>query len=107
MEKKTYYIAVDLGPNAGEIHEQAHDFDAVYDFEIKATPQEIKELEHLFSEIAEEDLDTFIQAHLPYKNKERQAEHNYDDRLEEVYRMIYRLGTEETKTRMKESGMII
>ncbi|SFJ73222.1 hypothetical protein [Thermoflavimicrobium dichotomicum] len=107
MEKKTYYVSIDLGPYAGEIRDQPDPTDPVFDFEIQATSEEIQKLEHLFSEIAEEDYDTFIQAHLPYRTEERMEEHNYDDRIKAVYQLIYHLGTKETKKRMKESGMII
>lgn len=107
MEKKTFYVSIDMGPRAGMIHDQPDDTDPVFDFEIQATEGEIKKLEQLFSYISEKDTATFFQANIPYQKKEQMEEKSYDEALAEVYRYIYQLGTPETKRRMKESGMII
>ncbi len=107
MEKKTYYVSLDMGPQTGMIHDQPDDTDPVFDFEIQATEEEIKRLEQLFSYIAEKDTTIFFQAHIPYLDKEKMEKNSYDEALAEVYHYIYELGTPETKRRMKESGMII
>ncbi|MBA4495997.1 hydrolase [Paenactinomyces guangxiensis] len=107
MEKKTYYVTVDIGPNAGEIREEINLNDAVYDFEIRATPEEISRLEKLFEETQENDFHTFITAHIPYETRERlQDSRREDEKIDQIYQMIYQLGTEETKRKMKQSGII-
>jgi hypothetical protein len=108
MEKKTYYVTIDNGPQAGEIRERPDFDDPVYDYEIEATEEEINQLEKLFMELEESDWKTFKLAHIPYETQERMQESkNMDHKFASIYHYIYKLGTEMTKKRMKESGMII
>jgi hypothetical protein len=104
--KKTYYVTVEIGPRSGEIRDHLEVNDVNYDFEIKATPDEIDRLERLFREAEEEDFTTFVKAHTPFLDNESEDNVKEDDTLRKIYRMIYQLGTEETKRRMDESGMI-
>lgn len=107
MEKKTYYVTVDIGPHTGEIREQLKQNDAVYDFEIEATPEEISQLEQLFTETQETDFSTFVQAHLPFETRERsKVSWEEDEQIDKIYQMIYQLGTDNTKAKMRESGLI-
>jgi len=107
MEKQTYYVTVDIGSNVGQIRDQLSVNDPNYDFEIKATEEEIHQLEELFERTQEKDFQTFFVAHLPYQTRERaQASREEDNKISQIYQMIYRLGTEETKRRMREAGII-
>lgn len=107
MEKQTYYVTVDIGSNAGQIRDQLSLNDPNYDFEIEATEEEIHQLEELFERIEEDDFQTFLVAHLPYRTKERaELSREEDKKISQIYQMIYRLGTEETKKQMRESGII-
>ncbi|MBA4544429.1 MULTISPECIES: hypothetical protein [Thermoactinomyces] len=105
-DKKTYYVTVEIGQRSGEIRDHLEVNDANYDFEIKATEEEIERLERLFREAEEEDFTTFVKAHIPFLDNESQENVKEDGTLRKIYRMIYQLGTEETKRRMDESGMI-
>jgi hypothetical protein len=107
LEKKTYYVTVDIGPHTGEIREEINLNDPLYDFEIRATPEEISRLEELFERTQETDFRTFLKAHIPYETRERMQESKKEDaQIDEIYRMIYELGTDETKKKMRESGLI-
>ncbi len=101
MEKETYFVTVD-----GTINTVQNFNDAPYDYEILASDAEIQELQVLFQRAYNEDFTTFFQANLPYRTEEREKE-NYDvDRyIQEIYAAIYRLGSEETKKRLKETGL--
>jgi hypothetical protein len=105
-DKKTYYVTVEIGQRSGEIRDHLEVNDANYDFEIKATEEEIERLERLFREAEEEDFTTLVKAHIPFLDNESQENVKEDGTLRKIYRMIYQLGTEETKRRMDESGMI-
>lgn len=107
MEKQIYYVTVDVGPQTGEIRDEIDLNDPNYDFEIEATKEEIHQLEELFERTQEKDISTFALAHMPYQTKDRaQKSREEDDQITKIYQMIYRLGTEQTKKRMRESGMV-
>lgn len=107
MEKQTYYVTVDIGSNVGQIRNEISHNDPDYDFEIWATEEEIHQLEELFERTQEEDFANFFIAHIPYETEKRlEKNQKEDDLISQIYRMIYRLGTEETKKRMEESGLI-
>jgi len=48
MEKKTYYVTIHSGGMIGEIKEHVDLNDSYYDFEIMATPEEIRRLKSPF-----------------------------------------------------------
>ncbi|MFC7441621.1 hypothetical protein [Laceyella putida] len=106
MEKTRYYVTVDIGPRAGEIRETLEVNDPNYDFEIEATREEIERLEKLFNEVGDTDFSTFVLAHIPFLNNERKENVTEDQKIQEIYRMIYQLGTPATKERMKEAGLV-
>lgn len=107
MEKQIYYVTVDIGTHVGQIRDRIDLNDPNYDFEIEATEEEILQLEELFERVQEKDVSTFVLAHLPYETKERaQKSREEDDYITQIFQMIYQLGTDETKQRMRESKMI-
>jgi hypothetical protein len=106
MDKKTYYVTVDIGPRSGEIRDYLELNDTHYDFEIEATPEEISRLQQMFEEVEDRDFVTFVKAHIPFLNNEAEESLAEDEKVRQIYRMIFELGTEETKQRMKESGLI-
>jgi|UPI0004080077 hypothetical protein len=106
MEKKTYYVTVDIGPRAGEIRETLDVNDPNYDFEIEATPEEINRLEQMFNQVEETDFSTFVVAHIPFLDNERKENVTEDKQIEKIYRTIYELGTPETKERMRSAGLV-
>jgi hypothetical protein len=106
MKKKTYYVTVDLGSHAGEIRETFDGNDAAYDFEIQATEEEIAELEQLYEQVETVDSKTFLIAHVPYLDNEREENLQEDQLIEKIYKKIYELGTEQTKRKMEKSGLV-
>jgi hypothetical protein len=102
MDKKTYYVTVD-----GTIHEEQLLDDAPYDYAIEASDEEIQALQSLFDETYDHDWHTFVEAHLPYKTEKRQqASLEVDENVREIYKMIYQLGTEETKQSIASLGLL-
>ena len=101
MEKLTYYVSV----QAGTILEEQGD--AAYEFVIQATPKEADQLQELLDLKQESEDETFwrgIMPAVPYH--EDQANDEYDDSLRGVFERVYRLGTQQTKEFMEQSGMI-
>jgi hypothetical protein len=105
MEKKTYYVTMDIGQHAGEIRDFLEENDGVYDFEIQATPDEIGRLEDLFMQVQDTDFKMFWLAHIPFLDNERKENLDEDHLIRRIYRMIYELGTDETKERIRRAGI--
>ncbi|SHE88663.1 hypothetical protein SAMN05444392_104131 [Seinonella peptonophila] len=106
MDKKRYYISIDTAANAGQIHEMPVSDDPYYDYEVEATPEQIAQLESLFVEMEESDFRSFLKAHIPYETQERMQESWTEDaKLSAIYRMIYKLGTDQTKVAIEQAGL--
>jgi len=102
MKKESYYVTVD-----GTIHTEKLLDDAPYDFEIQATDEEMKNLQDLFQRTYNNDWDTYLEAHLPYRTKERQKEStDVDQNVRDIYSAIYQLGTDETKKSIQSLGLL-
>ncbi|UFJ41181.1 hypothetical protein LOK74_01060 [Brevibacillus humidisoli] len=101
MEKKRYYVSV----QAGTVLENKGD--AAYEYEIEATPEEVQALMILLEEKYDDDWLTFFRAHIsgvPYHyDRENDL---YDNDLREIYSLIHRLGTEETKRQIESAGLV-
>lgn len=106
LEKKTYYVTLDLGTHTGEIREHKEVNDYVYNYEIQATDEEINQLENLFDQLRTSDVRTYLIAHVPYLNNEQPENVIVDQRIQEFYQTIYRLGTEHTKQAMEQAGLV-
>jgi hypothetical protein len=106
LEKKIYYVTVDVGPRTGQIREQIELNDANYDFEIFATAEEVAKLQQLLTELQETDFQTFALAHIPFLDNDQAEDRTEDRQIEQVYRMIYQLGTEQTKEQIRRAGII-
>jgi hypothetical protein len=100
MDKKTYYIAV--GP--GEIMENQGD--SSYEFEIVATQEDIDRLEDLFEEKDNADQSSHVHAWLPFIHTYDGPNKDHDYYLHEVYRMLHKLGTEETKAQIEQMKVL-
>ncbi|MBA4603568.1 hydrolase [Thermoactinomyces mirandus] len=106
MKKKTYYVSIDFGTQAGEIRTEKDEHSALFEYEIEATQEEIARLEKLFTEVGETDFSTFAKAHVPFLDNESTENLQEDDQIRKIYRMIYQLGSGETKSKLREAGII-
>ncbi|MEK8128795.1 hypothetical protein WMW72_12850 [Paenibacillus filicis] len=101
MEKKKYYVSVQsrtIMQNQG---------DAAYELEIEATDEQVLQLQELFEEEEDFDIDSFIRVHspsVPYHHDE--ANDGYDIVLTEIYRTLHHLGTEETKQHIESMQIL-
>lgn len=102
MEKKTYYVAV----GSGDILEDKSD--SPYEFEIEATQEEIDQLQELFNDRHQADWYTWIGAHIPIVPYHQLDKDNdqYDDNLYAIYKMLYELGSPETKSEIEKLGIL-
>ncbi|WP_426452398.1 hypothetical protein ACP26L_10090 [Paenibacillus sp. S-38] len=102
MDKKTYYIAV----GSGEILEPA-DSTGNFEFEIQATDEEIDQLAELFEDQDDAEGDTAVRAVIPYRLYHKDKENDvYDANLEEIYRMLHKLGTPETRSHIESMNIL-
>lgn len=96
MDKKTYYISVGSGDIIRQ--EDAGNFE----FEIQATEEELNELEELFEEKEEAENGSARRALTPYREYHNDPENDaYDATLRDIYRLIHKLGTPETKAHIE------
>ncbi len=106
MEKKTYYISMAFGTRAGEIRTRKDENSALFEYEIEATPEELDQLEKLFTKVGETDFTTFAKAHIPFLDNEAKENLQEDDGIRRIYRLLYQLGTEDTKNKLREAGIV-
>ncbi|TCZ77060.1 hypothetical protein E0485_11365 [Paenibacillus albiflavus] len=101
MTKKTYYVSV----QAGTV--MSHQGDAAYELEIEATASEKARLEMLFGAKMSYDDSSSIRAVLPGIPYHVDDENDkYDAVLQEVYRLLYELGTTETKNHISSMHIL-
>ncbi len=102
MEKKTYYIAV----GSGEILEP-EDVTGNFEFEIRATEEEVDKLQEIFEELAMNEEDTAARALIPFREYHLDKENDaYDWNLTELYRMLHELGTPDTKSHIEAMNVL-
>ncbi|MCZ8517982.1 MULTISPECIES: hypothetical protein [Paenibacillus] len=102
MDKKTFYITV----GSGEILEPSNTI-GNFDFEIEATEEEIDQLTDLFEDQELAGEDTAIRAHIPYRLYHNDKENDaYDANLQEIYRMLHKLGTQETRQHIESMNIL-
>lgn len=100
-DKQTYYVSVHEGTALEDV--SAADFE----FEIRATQGELDRLEQLFQEKDEAENRTFVRGMtpgIPYHQDE--PNDTYDEVLLRVYRLIYDLGTSETKQHIEQMNVL-
>jgi hypothetical protein len=105
MEKKKYYISIHAGPDTGEIRNVKGE--STFDFEIEATEADVERIQELFEATQVASHDSFWRSHIPFvPYHEDKANHEYDEALIEIYRMMYDLGTSETKDHIEGMGIL-
>ncbi|MEW9676691.1 hypothetical protein ABRT01_10970 [Lentibacillus sp. L22] len=98
MERKTYFVTVDTG----EIRDVSLPKNGI-EYEIYATPEEVEEIEILFTKKGENANDAVKFLGKPFDEWGVDAKrNNYDAYLVAIYRKLYELGTDETKKKIKK-----
>lgn len=101
MEKRRYYVSV----QAKTVMENQGD--SAYEFEIEATPDEVRQLYELFGATSEADLEQYYRVHGPGTIVDGRIQEDFVDRhLTEVYRLLERLGTPETKAHIRSMNVL-
>lgn len=95
--KNTYFVVLD----EMKVHEVS--VPGRVEYEIKATENEVKEIEGLFTLMKNDTKEGLLYLFRPFNEKEVDGEReDYNTHLLEVYRQINQLGTEKTKKQLKE-----
>ncbi|UUI04113.1 hypothetical protein NP439_05350 [Oceanobacillus jeddahense] len=98
MARKKYYVTVDTE----EISEVSLPDNGI-EYEIYATPEEVKEIEVLFTRKEQNAKDAVKFVGKPFDERPVDAKRaNYEGDLIALYRKLYDLGTDETKKEIKE-----
>ncbi|GIO24573.1 hypothetical protein [Oceanobacillus sp. J11TS1] len=101
MTRKKYFVTVDTE----EISEVSLPDDGI-EYEIYATPEEVKEIEVLFARKDENAKDAVKFVGKPFDEWGADAKRNkYEAYLITLYRKLYELGTDETKKKIKELNL--
>ncbi|MDP4086284.1 MAG: hydrolase [Bacillota bacterium] len=99
--KKIYFI--DVG--SGEISQSATS--STWSYKVEATDEEITDLRELFDQNYSTEWQNFFRAHVPYVQYHYDRENDaYDQTIEKIYGMIYKLGDEEAKKHIKNMNII-
>jgi hypothetical protein len=99
-DRKTYYVAV----GAGQVLEDQEA--AAFEFAIQANEKELGKLQELFEHTTDADEDaTFSVSGWPTVS-DRPDHTEYDSHIKEIYRMLHRLGTEETKRHIESMKIL-
>ncbi|OBG86323.1 hypothetical protein A9X05_01860 [Mycobacterium sp. E3298] len=90
--KETYYVSVSAGTITKE---ENHTTDQL---SVYATEREIDQLMALFAKRAETDDLTHLRGIIPFKSADHDpATDKYNEQMLDIYRMVFRIGTEETR----------
>ncbi|WP_249869796.1 hypothetical protein [Oceanobacillus saliphilus] len=101
--KKHYFVAVDT-KDIREISIQ----DNQVEYEIIADDNDLLQIEQLFHKMENESKNAIEDIHVrPFDEAKVEEERDtYEGMLMNVYKMIYMLGTDETKEKIKKLGII-
>lgn len=101
MNKQRYYVSVQAGTvmlNKG---------DAAYELEIEALPSEKENLEMLLWRKMSYDDSAFVRTPIPGVPYHFDEENDsYDAVVSDIYKLIYELGTEETKEHISSMNLL-
>jgi hypothetical protein len=101
QQKKTYYI--DVGH--GQISQSSTA--SAWSFKIQANDEEITQLRELFDQNYSTEWQNFFRAHVPYVQYHYDRENDaYDNTIEQVYGMIYKLGDNEAKSHIESMNIL-
>ncbi|MFC5402122.1 hypothetical protein [Cohnella soli] len=98
--KKTYYVAV--GAKTVLADKEA----ASFEFAIHADEDEVRQLQELFEELQDADEDKALHFEgNPFVSNDSE-DGMYNSLFADVYRMLYKLGTQETKKHIESMGIL-
>ncbi|MEF2967984.1 hypothetical protein V3851_19310 [Paenibacillus sp. M1] len=98
MEKKTYYVSLQ---GRSLLEEQGA---SGYEWTIRATPEEADTISHMLEQIDEKEVSGFLAYTWPWPDSpEGDVNASYQSNIDQLYREIYRLGTEETRSQLGRS----
>lgn len=101
MAKSTYYVSVQSG---SILKDQGA---TPYEFVIMADQREADDLQHLLEMKMNADDRTYFRAHIPGLPYHIDPENDlYDHYLQQIYQLIYELGTDETKQAMAQMNVL-
>jgi hypothetical protein len=101
QQKKTYYI--DVG--SGQISQSATS--STWSYKIQADDEEITQLRELFNQNYSTEWKNFFRAHVPYVEYHYDRENDaYDNTIQQVYGMLYKLGDEDAKNHIKTMNIL-
>lgn len=99
--KKTYYVNL----TTREITDTPYGNEQP--FVIEASDAEIELLRKKMDNMYEEDLLSFVRAHIPFQPYHvNNPSDQFDQEFMEAYEMIYQLGDDETKAKIMEMGIL-
>ena len=100
-ERKTYYVSV----QAGSILEDPTS--TAYELVIEANEEELNRLQELFEELATMDeAEAFQFTRHPYGTAPiERISAGYDGFIEDIYRLLYQLGTPDTRAHIATMGL--
>jgi hypothetical protein len=76
-------------------------------FQIQATDKEIRQLKEFFHENYQADWKTYGRAHVPFLEYHHDPQNDeYDNKMRQIYRMLYQLGNEEAKNHIDKMGIL-
>lgn len=97
QNRKTYYVDI----TAESILTEPVDTPS---FVIQATDQEVRVLQSVFDNRDRADLESYVKAHIPYENKNKNA--HYDEAQKVLYAIIYHLGDDAARYHIDEMGIL-
>ncbi|MGR3766371.1 hypothetical protein [Rossellomorea sp. NS-SX7] len=102
VTKDTYFVDI----SSGDIVPHAEEARSV-NYQIQATPDEVTKLKTLFEKNDDADMSTFNRAQIPFRQYHNDPENaQYDHSMHEIYEMIFKLGSDETRRNIKEMGVL-
>lgn len=98
---KTYYVSVQ------SLTIMERQGDGPYEFEINATKEQVDQLNEIFEKMKTADQQAYWSSHVPFIPYHEDKENDtYDLHLRNAYRLIYELGTEETKKHIESMNIL-
>lgn len=102
MVRETYFVSVDNQRIESEMYDEGTHY-----FKIKADQDELFKIEYLLRELSRQNFSSKAAFVNPFKEEvriEKKQEHN--EILQELYQEVYKLGTEQTREKIEELGIL-